>query len=114
MSRSGAVSPLTRDINDAEREDSGVVVDEPAWDRMMRPFDQDEEEEKEKEAQDDSNREAQRAKYIRPGYNPTQQEIDEHMVSHLPYRVWCAHCIRGRPGVITGEMRRASPKRFQR
>lgn len=27
---------------------------------------------------------------------PTQRMIDEHNVSHLPYRAWCAACVRGR------------------
>ena len=27
---------------------------------------------------------------------PTQSEIDEHMKTHLPYRSWCSHCVRGR------------------
>ena len=27
---------------------------------------------------------------------PTQDEIDEHMKVHLPYRSWCCHCVRAR------------------
>ena len=27
---------------------------------------------------------------------PTQQERDEHEATHLPYRSWCKHCVRGR------------------
>ena len=27
---------------------------------------------------------------------PTQKEVDEHNVTHVPYRNWCPHCIRGR------------------
>ena len=26
----------------------------------------------------------------------TQEEIDQHNVSHLPFRSWCPHCVRGR------------------
>ena len=29
-------------------------------------------------------------------YTPTQQEIDEHMPLHLPYRAWCPHCVAGK------------------
>ncbi len=29
-----------------------------------------------------------------PG-RPTQREIDEHNVSHTPYRSWCPHCVKG-------------------
>ena len=35
------------------------------------------------------------AKMIDPTL-PTQDEIDEHMKLHLPYRNWCCHCVRGR------------------
>ena len=27
---------------------------------------------------------------------PTQAEVYEHNMTHLPYRSWCAHCVRGR------------------
>ena len=29
-------------------------------------------------------------------YTPTKQEIDEHNISHLPFRSWCRHCVEGR------------------
>ena len=42
-----------------------------------------------------------------PG-TPTQAEIDEHNVDHLPYRSWCDCCVRGK---ATGEPhRRATPE----
>ena len=27
---------------------------------------------------------------------PTQEEVDAHNMTHLPYRSWCTHCVRGR------------------
>ena len=27
---------------------------------------------------------------------PTQAEVDEHNMTHLPYRSWCTHCVLGR------------------
>ena len=27
---------------------------------------------------------------------PTRQEIEEHELTHLPFRSWCRHCVRGR------------------
>ena len=27
---------------------------------------------------------------------PSQQEVDEHYLSHLPFRNWCPHCMRGK------------------
>ena len=29
-------------------------------------------------------------------YKPSQDEVDDHNLKHLPYRSWCRHCIRGR------------------
>ena len=37
---------------------------------------------------------------------PTQAEIDEHEVDHLPYRSWCECCVMGRG---TGEQHRPGP-----
>ena len=27
---------------------------------------------------------------------PTEAELEEHMVTHLPFRSWCSHCVKGR------------------
>ena len=27
---------------------------------------------------------------------PSQREIDEHCLAHLPYRNWCPHCVAGK------------------
>ncbi len=35
-------------------------------------------------------------KPVRSPIQPTQQEIDQHEVSHLPYRSWCVSCVRGK------------------
>ena len=40
--------------------------------------------------------EARAAKTLASPKQPTQREIDEHNISHLPPRNWCAHCVRGR------------------
>ena len=29
-------------------------------------------------------------------YKPTRDEVEDHNLTHLPYRSWCRHCIRGR------------------
>ena len=31
---------------------------------------------------------------------PTQKQIDDHRIDHLPYRSWCPHCVAAR---ATGE-----------
>ena len=40
--------------------------------------------------------EAQAAKPLTQPIQPTQAMIDEHNVSHLPYRPWCPACVRGK------------------
>ena len=27
---------------------------------------------------------------------PSPEEVEAHYVSHIPYRAWCSHCVRGR------------------
>ena len=69
---------------------------------MMRPFDQDQEEEEarqeneEEHGENKESEEAARAKMVRAGYNPTQREIYEHRITHLPFRAWCVHCVKGK------------------
>ena len=29
-------------------------------------------------------------------YKPSQDEVDDHYLTHFPFRSWCRHCIRGR------------------
>ena len=27
---------------------------------------------------------------------PSQEEVDEHNVNHIPFRSWCLHCVKGK------------------
>ena len=36
---------------------------------------------------------------------PSQAEIDEHNITHLPFRRWCPFCLRGR-GISSGHFSR--------
>ena len=41
--------------------------------------------------------EEERRPLLRKSENqPSSQEVQEHMKTHIPYRSWCAHCVRGR------------------
>lgn len=40
--------------------------------------------------------EARLAVALSQPFGPTQEEIDQHIVSHLQLRIWCPHCVRGR------------------
>ena len=40
--------------------------------------------------------EARVPKKLRSPQLPTHDEIDEHCLTHLPFRSWCRHCVRGK------------------
>ena len=44
----------------------------------------------------DEEAEGQAAKVIRAPIRPSQQEVDEHMLTHIPFRSWCPHCVKGK------------------
>ena len=50
------------------------------------------------ELEDDQDREDQEkveVKTLRSPSRPTQAEVDEHNVSHIPFRDWCPFCVQG-------------------
>ena len=40
--------------------------------------------------------EAVKAKTVRYDPRPSELEVEEHNITHLPYRSWCPHCVRGK------------------
>ena len=40
--------------------------------------------------------EARRPKTMRDPGAPTPREIDEHNITHMPYRSWCSSCVSGK------------------
>ena len=42
--------------------------------------------------------EAVRPKAKAPPRQPSAEEVENHMVTHLPFRDWCPHCVRGKSG----------------
>ena len=45
---------------------------------------------------DEGAQEGQQAKLRVVGKPPSQRELEEHVVTHIPYRNWCKHCVSGR------------------
>ena len=45
--------------------------------------------------------------------SPSRQEVEEHMATHIPFREWCEHCVRGRgrndPHKVGADDRREDP-----
>ena len=50
----------------------------------------------EEEDQDGDEEEAQEPVTRRAPKGPTKEEREKHEATHLPFREWCQHCIRGR------------------
>lgn len=44
----------------------------------------------------DQGEEAQEAKMNKYGVRPTDEEVDKHNATHLPFRSWCPFCVAGK------------------
>ena len=53
-------------------------------------------EEAEEEGDVEMAEETAKVKVMRKPEDPTQEEFEAHMVTHMPFRAWCPHCIKGR------------------
>ena len=40
--------------------------------------------------------EARKAVGVKIPVRPSKDEVDEHMLTHLPFRSWCPHCVKGK------------------
>ena len=58
----------------------------------------------EDESMQEGAEEGRRPKFRKSENQPSSQEVQEHMKTHIPYRSWFTHCVRGRGGMIpTGQ-----------
>ena len=79
-------------------------IEEGVFERMMEPFDPaaQGEDRKEKEQpvgnEGDKEEEATQPKVSVAPTQPSREEVERHMATHLPYRSWCPHCVRGKSG----------------
>ena len=48
------------------------------------------------EERDEEQEEGERPKKIRTDSKPSKEEVEEHMLTHMPYRSWCEHCVKGK------------------
>ena len=95
-----SVSPVVCDV-EVDNEENREWVD-----RWFSPFDPREEEEEtgngneggdaEEGGTESEPEEARRVKTAKAPAKPSKEEVDEHMVTHLPFRSWCPHCVRGK------------------
>ena len=89
-------------------------IEEDVFRRMIEPFDPTQTEveqwvagrERERERERESENleenldgdEAVQPKTKPPPAKPSAEEVEKHMVTHLPFRDWCPHCVRGKSG----------------
>ena len=107
-------------MGDEERQEP--AHQEEAYRKAWEPFDPNEEE----QDQGDKNREeppesrereeagewiqdeeGMTSKGLKVPRGPTQKEVEEHSMTHWPFRDWCAHCVRGKAKSI-GHRRKRS------
>ena len=48
------------------------------------------------EDQERMSEEADRPRHKRVEPRPSKKEMEEHMITRIPLRAWCPHCIRGK------------------
>ena len=83
-------------------------LEEDVFHKMIEPFDPTQAEEEEwvanrerageKSEEDLEEEEAVRPKTKPPPTKPSAEEVEKCMVTHLPFRDWCPHCVRGKSG----------------
>ena len=65
-------------------------------DLICQPVNEDNEENHEGGDQDEPEFGSVRPTTLTSPYTPTRQERMEHELTHIPYRSWCDHCVRGK------------------
>ena len=97
------VSPQNRKKENRRREVCEVDEEdqeEDAFNRWMRPFDQNEEEaSKGNTGAEDHGEPVEEGlipKVKKVVAKPEQMEVEQHMATHIPFREWCSHCVAGK------------------
>ena len=84
LQREGETVKRMRMNPDDEQESSGVPVDPEAPQAEPGGF------------VDEDGAEARKPRGMRDPGAPTQEQIEEHNINHLPYRSWCPACVAGK------------------
>ena len=117
------VNVVPERVAEVEMSSSNPVRGDPLLD-WLQPFEEnfvDEEEQRgdrmevyEDIQDDDQERDgvvaqAERARTLPQPRLPSREEVQEHELTHIPYRSWCVHCVRG-AGRSDAQRRRARQK----
>ena len=115
------VNDVAERVAEVEMSSSNPVRSDPLPD-WLQPFDGnlvDEEEQRGERVEvyediqdDDQQREGvvaqrERARPLTQPRLPSRQEVQEHELTHIPYRGWCVHCVRRGAGRSNAHRRRA-------
>ena len=79
-----------KDGNNQRDEEERIKVDNP------KEGSEDHECEEKGESIDDNEEEGAMVRVARAEIAPSKEEVAMHMVNHIPFRSWCAHCVRGK------------------
>ena len=83
----GAPEPNERKLEDEEEERKVTTAE-----GIIR----EENNEEQHENQEKNLEEATKPKTLKTSKGPSKKERDEHNATHMPFRDWCRHCVRGR------------------
>ena len=68
-------------------------------------------ENKDEEQEEEVKVQVNRTGICKPCHLPSSEELEEHMMSHIPFRSWCDHCIRAR-GVAAKHVHEDKEERY--
>ena len=89
-----AVRPKQRQREDEETGERLEVAAVGSQDPRVQAEGQAGEEEEEKDEDEDAG--MRKCVKMQDPKLPSKSEVEEHNITHLPFRSWCRHCIRGR------------------
>ena len=90
------VNDVPERVAEVEMSSSNPVRGDPLLD-WLQPFDENLVDVEEQRVQEREGVVAQgeRARPLPQPRLPSRQEVQEHELTHIPYRSWCVHCVRG-------------------
>ena len=51
---------------------------------------------REEDMKDEDQEEVRQPKGVQGPWTPSRKEVEEHNLTHWPYRSWCIHCLKGK------------------
>ena len=97
LSHHGETAMDVKGGNEQERSDKHEEQSSSSTGKKLSKTESEQGEEREDEdAADKDDEEAQEPVTRKAPKGPTKEEKEKHEATHLPFREWCQHCVRGR------------------